>query len=218
MITFRHAAIWALLACTSASAQDNGQIHGNFNIDGQLYNPDEQIGAVPPAQDWGLNAWGNLIATKGPFEAGIRFESYTPALLGYPAGEPYRGSGLGYRYARYAQDGLDITVGNYFEQFGSGLVFRSYEERYLGVDNAMDGVRLKYEPLPGVYIKGFIGEQRLGFDGGFTKGPGIVRGVDAELSLNEFLDSLAAKGRNIIIGGSFVSKFQEDKDPLLELP
>ena len=206
-----------LVVC--ASAQDSGaQIHGNFNIDGQLYNPDEEIGAVPPPEDFGLNAWGNFIATKGAFEAGLRFESYTPALLGYPAGEPYNGSGIGFRYARYAQDDLEITLGNYFEQFGSGLVFRSYEERYLGVDNAMDGVRVKFKPVNGVYLKGFIGEQRLGFDGGFTKGPGLVRGVDLEISLNELFDSLAVKGRNIILGGSFVSKYQEDRDPLLELP
>ncbi|MBK7554669.1 MAG: hypothetical protein IPI55_08710 [Flavobacteriales bacterium] len=74
-----------------------------------MYNPDEEIGAVPPPEDFGLNAWGNFIATKGAFEAGIRFESYTPALLGYPAGEPYNGSGIGFRYARYTQDDLEIT-------------------------------------------------------------------------------------------------------------
>ncbi|MBK6775321.1 MAG: hypothetical protein IPG74_05550 [Flavobacteriales bacterium] len=72
------------------------------------------------------------------------------------------------------------SLGNYFEQF-SGLVFRSYEERYLGVDNAMDGVRVKFKPVNGVYLKGFIGEQRLGFDGGFTKGPGLVRGGSGDL-------------------------------------
>lgn len=217
--------VLAALAVGAAFAQQDAppgandlQVHGNFNIDGQLYNPDEEIGAVPPPEDWGLNAWGNLIITRGAFEAGLRLESYTPPLLGYPAGEPYTGSGLGYRYVRYAQDDLDITVGSFFEQFGSGLAFRSYEERYLGVDNAMDGVRVKFKPTNGVYLKGFIGEQRLGFNSGFTKGPGVVRGVDLELSLNELLDSLAVKGRNLIIGGSFVSKYQEDRDPLLELP
>ena len=200
-------------------AQDGLQIHGNFSTDGYLYQEDTAIGAVPPPEDFGLNAWGNVIATFGAFETGVRFESYTPALLGYPAGQPYDGSGIGYRYVSYRKDDLDVTLGNFFEQFGSGLIFRSYEERYLGVDNAMDGARIKYKPAKGLYLKGFAAEQRFGFDNkGFTKGPGIVRGIDAELQLNEICDSMAAKGHNLIIGGSFVSKYQEDRDPQRRLP
>jgi hypothetical protein len=41
------------------------------------------------------------------------------------------GSGIGYRYVTYRKDDLEATVGNFFEQFGSGTIFRSYEERYL---------------------------------------------------------------------------------------
>lgn len=200
-------------------AQNELQVHGNFSADGYLYQEDSAIGAVPPPQDFGLNAWSNIIATYGDFEAGIRFESYEPALLGYPAGQPYEGSGIGYRYATYRADDLEVTMGNFFEQFGSGLIHRSYEERYLGVDNAMDGARVKYRPVNGLYLKGVIGKQRFGFDDdGFTTGPGIVRGFDAELQLIEICDSMAAKGRNLIIGGGFMSKYQEDRDPLLVLP
>ena len=52
-----------------------------------------------------------------------------------------------------------MTAGNFYEQFGSVLIFRAYEERGLGYDNAIDGFRLKYKPLP-VYTKGLIGRQR----------------------------------------------------------
>lgn len=199
-------------------AQDGGQIHGNFSTDAQYYNVDSAIGAVVPPQRLAANAWANLIYTNGPFEAGGRFESYTPALAGYPAGVPYSGSGIGYRYARYKQSDLEVTVGNFFEQFGQGMIFRSYEERYLGVDNAMDGIRLKYQPIRGLYLKGFIGQQRLNFVNEAVKGPGVVRGFDAEISLSELLDSNWTSANNLIIGGGFVSKYQEDRDPLLELP
>jgi Family of unknown function (DUF6029) len=199
-------------------AQDGGQIHGNFSTDAQYYNVDSAIGAVVPPQRLAANAWANLIYTNGPFEAGGRFESYTPALAGYPAGVPYSGSGIGYRYARYKQSDLEVTVGNFFEQFGQGMIFRSYEERYLGVDNAMDGIRLKYQPIRGLYLKGFIGQQRLNFVNEAVKGPGVVRGFDAEVSLSELLDSNWTSANNLIIGGGFVSKYQEDRDPLLELP
>lgn len=47
----------------------------------------------------------------------------------------------------------EVTAGNFFKQF-SQLIFRSYEERYLGVDNAMEGVRVKYQPYPGSSLKG----------------------------------------------------------------
>lgn len=203
-------------------------MHGNFSMDGQYYNEDEEIGAQKPPQTWGLNSWSNLNYTSGSgiFKAGMRFESYEPALLGYPAGQPYSGSGIGYRYATFAKDDLEITVGNFYEQFGQGLAFRSYEERYLGVDNAMDGVRVKFKPDTGIYLKGFIGHQRFGFDGnasgGFFNGPGIIRGIDAEISLSEAwpgcFPNMAAKGNNLTLGGSFVSKYQSDDDPLLELP
>ncbi|MBK9422055.1 MAG: hypothetical protein IPN44_13565 [Flavobacteriales bacterium] len=206
----------------SLHAQDGGQIHGNFSTDGQLYNDDEQIGAVKPPADFGLNSWMNLNYRTGNFEAGARFESYEPALLGYPAGAGYKGTGIGYRYATFRKDGLEVTAGNFYEQFGQGLAFRTYEERSLGVDNAMDGLRVKFSPDTGIYLKAIIGTQRLAFDNGTTKGPGIVRGIDGEISLAEAFPrafpKLAAKGNTLTVGGSFVSKFQPDLDPLLELP
>ncbi|HEY0976511.1 MAG TPA: DUF6029 family protein [Flavobacteriales bacterium] len=202
---------------TSSFAQE-GQVHGNFSADGQLYNDDTDIGAEAPPQTFALNSWMNLQFTKGPFSAGGRFEVYQPALLGYPAGSPYKGSGVGYRYASYSLADLDVTIGNFYEQFGQGLIFRSYEERYLGVDNAMDGVRVKYKPYRGVYLKGFAGQQRGSFDNGLVNGTGILRGFDAEVSLNELLDSLWTHKWNLIVGGSFVSKYQQDQDPLYVIP
>src|SRR5690606_21239260 len=72
------------------------------------------------------------------------------------------------------------------------------------------------------YLKGIIGTQRLAFDNGTVQGAGIVRGIDGDVSLVEafprFFPRLAERGNNLTIGGSFVSKFQPDQDPLLELP
>ena len=198
-------------------AQQLPEVHGNFSADGQYYNDDPDIGAVPPPQTWGFNAWGNVVMTMGRFQAGLRLESYEPSLLGYPAGTPYKGSGIGYRYINYHQADLDVTVGNFFEQFGQGMVFRSYEERYLGVDNAMDGVRVKYRPLPGLYLKGVMGRMRLAFDDGTVKGEGLVRGADAELSISE-LDSAWSHSWNLILGGSFVSKYQTAASQLVTQP
>lgn len=191
---------------------DLGDVHGNFQASAQYYIPDSTIGAAEVPEKMLFNGFANIIYTRGKFSAGIRYESYLNALQGYPAG--YKGTGIPYRYASYKSDFLEITVGSFYEQFGSGLTLRAYEERNLGLDNALDGVRIKAVPFKGVYIKGLIGKQRSFF----TTGPGMVRGVDGEIQFNEAFSKLADKKLVVSIGGSFVSKYQPDQDPTLVLP
>lgn len=203
-----------ILAITSAKAQINlpAEIHGNFQIDAQYYLVDSVIGAPVVPEKVLTNGFANLIFSKGNFNAGIRYESYLNPLLGFDS--RYKGSGITYRYATYTVNDLEVTVGNFYDQFGSGLIFRSYEERGLGIDNAMDGIRLKYNPWNGIYLKGFIGEQRSFF----SKGPGIVRGFDGEISLMDAITKLQSSKTRITVGGSVVSKFQSDNDPLYKIP
>jgi hypothetical protein len=191
---------------------NKGEIHGNLQIDAQYYNEDTLIGAIATPEKMSMNGFSNLIYSNGNFSAGVRFESYLNALQGFPAG--YQGTGFPYRYATYQNEKLNVTIGNFYEQFGSGMVFRAYEERGLGYDNAMDGFRVKYEPFRGANITAVIGKQRLFFD----YGEGIVRGIDGELNLGEAFDSLFNEKTQIIIGGSFVSKFQADQNSQYNLP
>ncbi len=190
----------------------DAQIHGDVQLDAQYYKEDESIGAPEVKERVLSNGFANFIFTAGNFTAGARYESYLNPLQGFD--RRYKGSGVPYRYASYQKDNFEITVGNYYEQFGSGLIFRTYEERGLGLDNAMDGIRIKYTPVNGVRLKGVIGRQRAFFE----LGEGIVRGVDAEVALNELNDGLAKLQTNITIGGSFVSKYQEDDNPEYILP
>lgn len=203
-----------LLFLQLSYTQNNlGNINGNVQTDVQYYNPDTLIGAPIVPEKMLMNGFANIIYSNNDFQAGFRYESYLNALQGFPRG--YQGTGIPYRFARYKKDGLEITAGNYYEQFGSGMIFRSYESRGLGYDNAMDGFRLKYAPISGVYLKGIYGVQRLFF----TKGPGIVRGIDGEVVVNELSDSLAKKLKpRITLGGSFVSKYQKDEDQTYILP
>lgn len=192
-------------------AQDNsGEFHGDFDLNMQSYQEDELIGAKAADEIILNNAYLNINYTKGDFSAGLRYESYLNALLDFD--DEYKGNGIMFRYATYTIDGLEVTAGNYYEQIGSGLIFRSYENKGLGQDNAMDGVRLKYRPLKGVYLKGFIGKSRTYF----TYSDGIIRGADAEINVNEALN-LESKTR-IIVGQGFVSRFQADINPKLLLP
>ena len=192
-------------------AQNNsGEIHGDFDLSLQTYNEDESIGALAADEVMLNNAYLNLLYTKGKFTMGVRYESYLNALKDF---DPrYNGNGIPYRFAQYNNDGLEITAGSFYEQFGSGLILRSYEEKILGIDNAMDGIRLRYSPISGVYLKTFIGRERKFFE--YSKG--IVRGADAEININDIL-KLTTKTKTIL-GGSVVSRFQNTTNPNFNIP
>jgi hypothetical protein len=190
----------------SGSSDNKGQLHGNVQALFQNYNPDEAIGAQVPDAKAAMNTFGNFTYTYGQFTAGVRFESYQNAILGFP--NRFKGSGIGSRYVRYNSDNLDITVGNFYEQFGNGLSYRTYWEPNLGIDNAMDGVRIIYKPIKGVALKAVYGQQRYDFDSRIINSAGIVRGIDGEVSLNEVVKPWAEKPLKVTLGGSFVSKYQ----------
>ncbi|MCX7863139.1 MAG: DUF6029 family protein [Bacteroidales bacterium] len=191
---------------------ESGEIHGNFQIDAQSYKPDSIIGAPKVPEKMLLNSYTNLTYSRGNFNAGIRFESYMNALLGYDA--RYNGSGIPYKFITYKNEALEITAGNFYEQFGNGLILRAYEEKFIGYDNAFEGINIKYYPIKGIALKGLTGKQRNFFE----KGAGIVRGIDGEVLINDLFTSLESSKTITIIGGSFVSKYQADKDPIYILP
>ncbi len=209
-----------LYSCTSFSqGLQNGYLSGNFQSDFQWYIEDvalnftlENGDSEFPNEYFLSNSFANINYKNEVFSAGIRYEAYQNALLGYPAG--FKGEGITYRYIGFNKDGLDVTLGNFYEQFGSGMILRTYEERNLGYDNAFDGIRLKYSPLKGVYLKTLVGRQRLFFE----NGEGLIRAIDGEIILNETFKALSQKKTLIRLGGSFVSKFQETTNPQYVLP
>lgn len=188
-------------------------IHGNFQVDAQYYEPDSLIGAPVVPEKMLSNAFGQIAYTRGKFSAGVRYEAYNNVMQGFDS--RYKGQGITNRYARYSSQLLDITVGNIYEQFGSGLIFRTYEERGLLYDNSLDGIRIISNPFKGITLKGLTGKQRSFF----KTGEGVVRGCDGEININELLDSIFGnKKTKVIIGGSFVSKYEADKNSTYVLP
>ncbi len=187
-----------------------GVISGNIQTIGQYYQEDSIINAALPEHLYGFNGFANINYQKGDFRAGIRYESYLNTLEGYPTS--FSGTGIGYRYLSWKSDNVGITIGNFYDQFGSGMIFRAYEERQLGIDNSLDGIRLIYQPVNGLYLKGMVGKQRHVFMDGLVNGNGIIRAFDSELNLNELLDSSNSWKFKATIGGSFVSKFNTDNN------
>lgn len=196
---------------------NRANISGNMETNLQYLNDDTTIGAFAPEQKAVMNTYMNVNYQLGKFRTGLRFESYLPAIAGYP--EFYSGTGIGYRYASYDSEKLTVTAGNFFEQFGSGMIFRAYEERALGLDNAMDGALIKFRPYKGIEMKGIFGRQRFNFDQGrIVKSDGIVRGLDGDIILNEIFPKLQESKWRITVGGSFVSKYQDASNDTLIIP
>lgn len=197
--------------------QNTLNITGNAETTFQYLNEDSLIAASQPASKALINNYLNVFATYGGFKAGLRLESYLPRIQGYP--NRFDGTGIGMRYVGYANDFVDITLGSFYEQFGSGMALRVYENPALGYDSFLDGARVIVRPLKGVTIKGVYGYQRFSFQGGkIVHGSGVVRGFDGEIHFNSLFKKLADKKLDVTIGGSFVSKYQADDREDLILP
>ena len=203
-----------VLAFSASKAQTlgGGEIHGNFQADVQYYNSDSAINAPAVPEKLGTNSFANVIYTNNNFTAGLRFESYLNAMQGYDS--RYNGTGVPYRFIRYKADNLDVTAGNFYEQFGAGLILRTYEEKNLGIDNSLEGFRVKYTPVEGITVKAVYGVQRSFW----AKGSGIVRGADAEVELNSLCKKWTDAKTRWIMGTSVVSKFQKDQNPTYYMP
>lgn len=189
---------------------DKATVQGNIYAESNYYFNDTIIGAEHVPEYIRSNIYGNLFYRYKGINAGIRYEAYQPPLLGFDP--KYEGHGIAHRFISYTDTLYEVTIGNFYEQYGSGLILRAYEDKNLGIDNAFDGFRLLIRPVAGLTIKGMIGKQRYFWE----NGPGTVRGADADWSILQLLrpESLT----NFSIGFSAVSRYQSDRDPLYNFP
>jgi hypothetical protein len=190
----------------------DSKISGNFQVDMQSYTKDSLIGASDVDEKVLSNGFLWLNYTSNNFNAAIRYENYLNPMLGID--KRYQGSGIAFRYAEFTSDIIDVTAGNFYEQFGSGMILRSYQEYALGLDNAMDGLRMRFRPVEGIELKALIGKQRKFW----TTGDGIVRGVDLDLNVNDAIEGLLPDELRFSLGGGVVSKFQKDLNSTYNLP
>ena len=201
-------AILLMLAPIATTAQGimGGHVTGNVQIDGQISHRDTTIGADDVPEKLLTNARADIQYTNGDFSAGLRFEAYMNPMLGFDP-QYKSGQGIANYYLSYRNADFSVTAGHFYEQFGNGMVLRSYEDRYLGLDNALFGVDIGYRPWRGIALKGLIGKQRKYWQ----LGDGIVRGIDAEFSINEIVGHWSDAKTRLSIGGSFVSKYEESE-------
>jgi hypothetical protein len=182
-----------------------GHVTGNIQLDGQISHADSVIGAADVPEKLLMNARADILYTNGNFSAGLRFEAYQNPMLGFNS--KYQGQGIANYFAAYNGDKLSVTVGNFYEQFGSGMILRAYEDRYLGVDNSLLGLNVALRPFEGVTVKALAGKQRYYWE----YGNGIVRGIDGEVNFNSVIKAMADSKFRLTMGAGFVSKYEPDQ-------
>lgn len=207
-------AITLIAGKATAQQLDNiikGHLNGSFESYTQYYMNDSKIDAVVPQDKVGSNNFLKLDYNYGKITAGIQYESYLPSILGYYA-LPVSQSKMVNKYLKYTDDKLTIQIGDFYEQFGSGLIFRSYENRQIGINNALEGVNIYAQPFDFTKLKVVYGKTRKIFEYSNS----VVRGVDAEFDIMK-LAGLKSQAQ-INIAASYVGKYEEYTGPLDDYP
>jgi hypothetical protein len=170
------------LISISFYGQEKANFYGGFESNSQLHLsvPGFEIPIEQKEIPLRSNNYLTLNYKYKNWTAGILAESYQKeALLNFNSG--YTGTNIATFFAQYKNAKIDLTAGYFYEQFGSGLLFRGWEDRALGINNALRGGRIIFKPTNYITLKSIYGKQRTGFD--------IVNstifGTDLELTLSE---------------------------------
>lgn len=208
-----------LLGAFTASAQaqanddnsdeivDKGSLSGSFESNSIYYVKDSKLKSDRPDDRFASNNYLKLDYTRGKLAVGVQLEGYLPPLQGYEYTKYVDGTKtiLGSKYVSWTDDNFSFRVGDIFDQFGSGLAFRSYEDHTLGFNNSIEGVQGKFHYKDYVNFKALYGRPRLYLD--YAKS--AVRGADLDLSLTSLADIHAF---DFNVGGSYVNRYQNLMD------
>ena len=212
-VIYRTAAVAiASLTLSAVSAQEDEKdkivVHGSIQSDILVPEVDDKIGTGTYKDDVLTNTYADLSIAYKQFEIGGRFEYLEHPLPGFE--KDFKGWGLPHFYAKYnSGKGVEVTLGDVYDQFGSGLIFRTYEERSLGIDNAIRGGRVSISSIKGVNFKALGGVQRRYWDWSTDSWMG---GADLEINLDQYMKSLQDKNISWMLGGSYVLlNYDEDK-------
>lgn len=188
---------------TVSFSQENGYFFGGLESNSQWLMPDEEIGFDAPEDRFRSNNYLQLNYALGKFTAGVQYEAYLPTvLLGYSDTWENQ-NGIGTYYLNFKNETLDITGGYFYEQFGSGLILRTWEDRQLGINNALKGLRVKFTPINEVQLTGIYGQIRNGFD----VSEGVMQGLDANVDLSSLLKVNVV---DLKLGASYVGRYQNN--------
>ena len=123
----------------------------------------------------GGEGWLGLRYSGYGFTGTVRFDGFHNSNLQNPT-SALSAAGLGmFSLSKEVKD-LTITAGHVYDQIGSGILFRAYEDRGLLIDNALFGLHLKYRLSNKLTMKAFTGQTKNLFE----RYKPILKGFSAE--------------------------------------
>jgi hypothetical protein len=168
------------LSVSESHAQNGGTLTGDLMMNQNFYQRDSVIGADNPLYNHykgGGEGWLGLRYSNYGFTGYLRLDVFNNSNLKDPvAGTGFTGFGIGAWSISKEVKGLTITGGYIYDQIGSGIIFRAYEDRGLLIDNALEGLHLKYKLDDHITVKAFTGQQKNYFD----RTASIIKGASAE--------------------------------------
>ena len=205
----RGVAIFAMaLVTVPLTAQEEVTLNGSIQSDILLPQEDNKIGTKYDSNsDLLTNTYVDLHLRSHYIDAGARLEYMDYPLPGFET--DFQGWGVPHMYVKAKFDqGVDVTFGDFYDQFGSGFIFRAYEERSLGIDNSLRGLRLNITGIKGLNLKVLGGAQRRYWE---WDDKTLVGGADAEVNIEQYSQKMQDKGVSWMVGASFVGKKEEDE-------
>lgn len=183
-------------------------VHGSVQADVVFPEIDHKIGAEGPYdQDVLFNTYADVNLASKFVDAGLRAEFMKWPIPGYE--KDFAGWGLSNFFVKGKYKGFELTAGDFYEQFGSGFILRTYEDRALGIDNAIRGGRLGISAVKGLRLTLLGGVQRVYWD--WSK-HSQVYGANAELYMQDYIPSMSAHGASWMIGASWVLKHERNEE------
>lgn len=159
--------------------KDYGTLSGGIESLMQYYVDDPKTGDFTEEDNFRSNNYLRVNYDYKNFFAHVQLESYEPnAILNfYPK---YMGTDIGTFAIGYRDQKFEATLGHFYEQYGSGLILRLWEDRQLGINNSIRGGNVKYRPVNGLELSALYGRQRDGFE----VSRGTIYGFNAEVDLS----------------------------------
>ena len=196
-----------IVAALPLYAQNDNKLTLSGSVQSDMLVPqsDDAIGAQK-TEDFLTNTYVDLHLQHKDFEAGARLEYLEHPLPGFE--NDFEGWGVPHYYLKGRLSWAELTVGTFYEQFGSGFILRTYEERSLGIDNSLLGGRLVLKPAKGVALKALGGKQRRYW----KHNDSWISGSDLELTVSDWLPSMQQSGTTLTLGGSWVNKHEDPDD------
>lgn len=194
-----------LLSADTAKDNAKGYVKGSLESTANYYVDDPATKATVPDGKFGSNNYLKVDYYNNNFSAGAQMEAYTPVLLGYSS--DLKGAALTNYYISWTDDDFSVTAGTLYDQFGSGLLFRAWEDRALGLNNALTGARVSYNFKDIVAVKALWGMPRYGMKFSDTQ----VKGADLSFAISNLL---GWNSTYLALEGSLMDRYEALSDDM----